>query len=135
MKSYRKTFSFVVIFAGILFLSFAYPNMQDNPEIINAIKSGNSRELARSFNSSIDLILPGNEGTYSKTQAELMVGKFFRLNPPKSFVVKQEGTSSDSSKYTIGQYLSSNNKTFRTYYLTKRIGSTQLIQLLQFEEN
>lgn len=43
MKSYRKIFSFVVIIAGILFLSFAYPNMQDNPEIINAIKSGNSR--------------------------------------------------------------------------------------------
>ena len=135
MKSQNKIFSTVLVLISILFLSFADPNTQDNPEIINAIKSGNSRELAKHFNSSIDLIIPGNEGTYSKTQAELMVGNFFRANPPKSFVVRQEGTSSDSSKYTIGQYSSSNSKSFRTYFLTKRIGSAQLIQLLQFEEN
>ncbi len=135
MKSQNKIFSTVLVLISILFLSFADPNTQDNPEIINAIKSGNSRELAKHFNSSIDLIIPGNEGTYSKTQAELMVGNFFRANPPKSFVVRQEGTSSDSSKYTIGQYSSSNNKSFRTYFLTKRMGSAQLIQLLQFEEN
>jgi hypothetical protein len=135
MKSQNKIFSTVLVLISILFLSFADPNTQDNPEIINAIKSGNAKELAKHFNSSIDLIIPGNEGTYSKTQAELMVGNFFRANPPKSFVVRQEGTSSDSSKYTIGQYSSSNNKSFRTYFLTKRMGSAQLIQLLQFEEN
>lgn len=135
MKTHNKIFPTVLVLISMLFLSFADPNTQDNPEIINAIKLGNARELSKHFNSSIDLILPGNEGTYSKTQAELMVGNFFRSNPPKSFVVRQEGTSSDSSKYTIGQYSSTNNKSFRTYFLTKRIGSSQLIQLLQFEEN
>jgi hypothetical protein len=135
MKFQNKVFFFTLGLISMLFFSFVIPENQNNSEIINAIKLGNARELSKHFNSSIDLILPGNEGTYSKTQAELMVGSFFRSNPPKSFVVRQEGTSSDSSKYTIGQYSSTNNKSFRTYFLTKRIGSSQLIQLLQFEEN
>lgn len=131
-KNFFRTFIFL---AGVALFSFTDPTPQDNPEIINAIKTGNASMLAKNFNNSIDLLIPGNEGTYSKAQAEIIISNFFKANPPKSFAVKQEGTSSDSSKYTIGTYSSSNNKNFRTYYLTKKIGASQLIQLLQFELN
>jgi len=131
----KNIFRIFIFIIGVALFSFTDPTPQDNPEIINAIKSGNSSLLAKNFNNSIDLLIPGNEGTYSKAQAEIIIGNFFKANPPKSFSVKQEGTSSDSSKYTIGTYNSSNGKNFRTYYLTKKIGSSQLIQLLQFELN
>ena len=135
MITKKNIIQLFVFITGVSLFSFTDPIPQDNPEIINAIKTGNASSLAKNFNNSIDLLIPGNEGTYSKAQAEIIIGNFFKANPPKSFAVKQEGTSSDSSKYTIGVYSSTNNKSFRTYYLTKRIGASQLIQLLQFEQN
>lgn len=101
-------------------------------DIAVAIKNGNSKELAKFFNTSIDLTVPGNDETFSKAQAELIVKDFFQKNPPKSFAVNHQGSSNDGSKYSIGTYVSSTGS-YRTYFLLKKVGNSFFIQQLQFE--
>ena len=87
MITKKNIIQLFVFITGVSLFSFTDPIPQDNPEIINAIITGNASSLAKNFNNSIDLLIPGNEGTYSKAQAEIIIGNFFKANPPKSFAV------------------------------------------------
>lgn len=102
-------------------------------EVSEAIKTGNVSILARYFNTALDISIPGNEGTYSKTQAELIIKEFFTKHPPASFKINHTGSSKDGSSFFIGTYISKQNKNFRTYCLLKKAGDKYLIQQLQFE--
>jgi len=99
-----------------------------------AIRSGNSEKLSTYFGSTIDLSLPGNEGTYSKAQAKQIIKNFFENNPPKSFTIKNQGTSKAGAKFSIGILISSKNTSFRTYFLIKKISDKSYIQQLIFEK-
>jgi hypothetical protein len=97
-----------------------------------AIRSGNSAALAYYFSPSIDLTIPGSEGTYSKSQAELIVKNFFSANPPKAFTINHQGTSGEGSQFCIGS-LETDKTKFRVYFQIKTTGGVSLITQLQFE--
>lgn len=118
------------IFASFVFRPHKYKDIIS--DISAAIKNGNSTQVASYFNSTIDLTVPDNEGTYSKTQAELILKDFFTKNPPASFTVNHNGSSNDGSLYAIGTYTSGSGS-YRTYFLLKKSGSSYLIQKLEFE--
>jgi hypothetical protein len=101
--------------------------------VATAIRSGNAVALAAYFNPTIDLTVPGTEGTYSKSQAELIVKGFFTANPPKSFVIQHQGNSGELTQFCIGTLETESTK-FRTYFLIKIIDGVSLITKLQFEE-
>lgn len=74
--------------------------------VISAIDHGSSSDLARYFGSSITLNVNGQQGDYSKNQAELVIKDFFRKNPPKGFnLVFRSETNPSLSSY-IGDYQS-----------------------------
>ncbi len=132
MKKHSK----ILLLIFFLLTSFSFKIEAQNSianGVSNAIKSGNSKELAKYFYSSIDLTVPGNDGTFSKSQAELIVKDFFTKNPPKSFVINHQGTSGDGSQFSIGTY-SSSSMSFRTYFLIKKFSDTFYIQQIQFEQ-
>jgi hypothetical protein len=109
------------------------PIVEDNPDINKAIRNGDAIELSSFFNTSIEIVLPNDEGTYSKVQAQMILSLFFEKNPGKSFFVKQEGSSPNNTQFVIGTYQTLNNRSFRVYYVTKKVGNRDLIQHLEFE--
>ncbi|MCD4745081.1 MAG: DUF4783 domain-containing protein [Bacteroidales bacterium] len=127
--------SVLFIFSNILISNasnFFIGNITE--DISTAIRNGNAKDLAKYFDSAIDLDIPGSEGTYSKSQAEIILKDFFDKYPPKSYKVNHEGSSKDGSQYSIGTYTSL-KKSFKTYYLVKKKSDKLLIQHLQFEED
>ncbi len=100
--------------------------------IAAAIRHGNSRELANFLNATVQLILPGSDGRYSKTQAELIIRDFFNRTPPSSFTLKHSGESGDGSQFHIGIYKSGETR-FRTYFLIKQQAGYWLIHQLRIE--
>jgi hypothetical protein len=103
-------------------------------EINEAIGKANARDVAKHFGATIDLKLPGNEGTYSRNQAELILRNFFSRNAAESFNIQHQGPSRDGSVYVIGTYTAKNGKSFRTYFLVKKISDQMVLHLLQMEE-
>jgi hypothetical protein len=99
-----------------------------------ALNAGDASKLAAHFNTPVDLVIPGNEGSYSKKQAEQIVKAFFIAQPVKSFKMEHKGTSDDGSQYMIGTHKSTTGKVFRVYILIKAGSVESLIQQLQFEE-
>ncbi|MEI6851506.1 MAG: DUF4783 domain-containing protein [Bacteroidota bacterium] len=100
--------------------------------IVAAITAGDARKLATYFNTTVDLTIPSGDGTYSKSQAEMIVKNFFAQYPPVSFKINQQGSSNEGSQFSIGTLVTKTAK-FRTYFLLKKVNGVSLIHQLQFE--
>lgn len=102
-------------------------------DIASAIRAGNASLLANWFAPTIELRVPEKNGSYSKTQAEMIMHDFFEKYPPDSFTITAEGTSAAYSLYAIGVYVSG-MKTFKTYYLIRSTDAGITLHILKFEE-
>ena len=101
-------------------------------DLATALKSGNSAAVAKYFDVSVDLTIPGSEGVFSKAQAELILKKFFSTNKPSAFDVIHSGDSKNDSHYSIGN-LKTGNGIYRTFILYKESGGAITILELRIE--
>ncbi|MCX6291835.1 MAG: DUF4783 domain-containing protein [Bacteroidetes bacterium] len=121
------------IFIFLLLVSGSLKALDIYDEIANAIRSGDSRQIALYFNSSVDLTILNQEDVYSKAQAELIVKDFLTKNPPKSFVLVHKGSSKEGILYAIGNLVSASGKTFRTSFFVRMNSGKYLLQEIRFE--
>ncbi len=121
----------VGIFLSLSLIVSATP-ISDN--LANALKNGDSNEIANYFGTSVDMSIPGNEGVYSAIQAKLILKTFFLKNKPSDFTVVHNGDSKNNSHYSIGN-LKTSKGTFRTYILYKEQDKKVTILELKIESD
>ena len=108
-----------------------YPD-EIGQDVKTAIQNGDAKTLAKYFNSTIIITTPDKKGTYSKSQAEFIIKKFFSTYPPISFTINSEGNTGSNSSYYIGTYVSK-SKSFRSYYMIKKVNNKEVIHIIKFE--
>jgi len=132
----NKIFSFVIIaiiFAGLT--SLIQKDLNTTVSEINAaLNAGNVAKIVSFLSDPVDLTLPSADDSYSKSQAEVILKKFFNQNKVKSYSQKQSGKSVDGSVFIIGTYQTTSGKKYRSYFLIKSSGGKNLIQFIEFEE-
>jgi hypothetical protein len=101
-------------------------------EIASALRSGDSRAVARYFGNTVDLTLPNQEDVYSKAQAEQILREFFSKNTPKNFSIIHKGISKEGARYAIGSMPTSQGTNYRVYFFVKQMGNTAVLQELRF---
>lgn len=131
----RSLFRLVLLLGMIMGVSssFIYQTIPDG--ICNSINTGNSKELAKYFNTNIDLVILDKEGVYSKPQAELILKDFFSkntVNPENGFKKLHEGGK--DSKFIIGT-LYTNKGQFRVYLVMKTINGMFTIHQFRIEDD
>jgi len=116
-------------------LANAHP-IQNNiiTNVVNAIKSMDADKLASYFSETIDLEAGESDGSFSKTQAEIIFRQFFKDYPLISFSLNHQGSSNDGSEYFIGTYKTAKTE-YRVYVLMKSKNEQMRIQEIQFEED
>jgi len=132
-----RTISVIALFCSFFLVSqTALGQKQDDviKDVVQSIKTTDAKKLAGFFNSTIDLELGDIDGSYSKTQAEIIIRDFFKKSPLKSFTLNHQGSSDDGSKYIIGTYKTT-EKEYRVYILLKPQNNKLLIHQLQFEND
>lgn len=98
--------------------------------IVAALDRGSSSDLAEFFDSSIQLNVNGQQGNYSKNQAEQVLKEFFRKNPPTSFAVVYRSENNSSLSSYVGDYQSSGG----SYKVFLKInGNHQQVRLYSLE--
>ena len=100
-------------------------------EVVAALKAGNAAQAARYFDQTVEINLPDKGGSYSKSQAEIVLKDFFANNPVKGFEVIHQGQNA-GSQYCIGT-LHTKNGSFRTTIYMKQKGELQVLQEIRFE--
>jgi hypothetical protein len=132
-KSLPATVLMFLLFMGINSFGQNTVNEVKNQSIA-ALKQGDAKLFTSFFNNPIDINLPYNDDSYSKTQAQVIVQKFLLQYKIDTFEVKQTGNSTDGSVFVIGLYKAKNGQVFRVYLLIKKQSSSAFIHLLEFEE-
>ncbi len=100
-------------------------------DVINAIKKGDAKELAKYLDNTVEISFPEKSNSYNKTQAEIALQDFFNTNGVRKFEIIHQSENS-GSQYCIGN-LSTNKEIFRTTIYLKQKGDRLLIQELRFE--
>jgi hypothetical protein len=123
----KKFFTLLAI--GTLLSSFNFFSSID--EVITAMKVGNSADIAKFFDNTVDLNMPDKSNSYSKSQAELVLKDFFSANTVKNFEVIHKGENS-GSQYCIGTLVTKSGS-YRTTIFMKQKGDKQVLQGITFE--
>lgn len=95
------------------------------------IKAGNSKDIVKFLNQSVDMNLDGEVNTYSKAQAEFALRDFFKKHPPKDFSIVHTGSSKGGLQFAIGRYLS-NGESYSALIRVKEVGESYLIHEINF---
>lgn len=130
----------VFLTAGILILCvnstpFAVDSGQDQPripaEITIAFRTGNSAELSKHLNNTVQIMMLGKEDFYKKNIAETILRDFFNGYRAREFIVKHQGGTADA-QYAIGS-LKTDKGSFRVYFLLKKVGTEFLIHQIRID--
>ncbi len=100
-------------------------------EIIQSLKTGNSKTLSQYFNQNIEMVVLENDNIYSKAQAQQILNKFFTKYSPESFNIIHQGGKVD--QYIIGNLVTNKGK-FRVTFLLKKNNEKYFIHLFRIEE-
>jgi hypothetical protein len=93
-------------------------------------KTGSSKDLARYFDQAINLNINGQQGDYSKNQAEFILKDFFIKYPPDDFKVLHQGENRGPTMFFVGSYMTDSNQ-FRI--LIKGTNKGDLIKIFSLE--
>ncbi len=113
-----------------------YVDAQSNEissEIISALDEGNSSDINSFLGANVELVIGNKNDVFSKQQASGIINDFFRTNKVSSFQVIHKGNK-DAASFAIGT-LKTSGGNFRVYVLTRKQGSTPLIQQLRIESS
>ena len=115
----------------LLTTSFTLQSQSSIDDVIASIRSGNSGELAKFFDDSVELTLPDKSDSYSKAQAQLIVKDFFGNNGVKGLELKHKGDS-PGGHFCIGT-LQTNAGNFRTNVFMKTKGGKEVVKEIRFQ--
>jgi hypothetical protein len=126
------------IFA-LLFLFLHFPSINAlQADIVDdlalSFKTGNSKEIAKNFSSSIELIIIDQEDVYSKAQAEQIIKDFFVKNPPTKTLILHRLSNSPNYRYCVLSLLTKGEK-FRVTISMKKTANIFLITELRIEQD
>jgi hypothetical protein len=116
---------------GLVFLMTSFRPQYSIEEVIGALKTGNASQMAKYFDSRVDISLPDKSDNYSRNQGEMILRNFFATNGVKNFVVKHTGEN-NGSQFCIGS-LQTKNGNFRTKLYMKQKGDQQVVQEVAFQ--
>ncbi|MCX2574615.1 DUF4783 domain-containing protein [Pedobacter sandarakinus] len=101
-------------------------------ELSSYFKSGNSKEIAKNFASTIELIIIDEEDVYSKAQGEQILRDFFIKHPPTKATVFHKINNSPNYRFGV-VLLSTAKETFRVSITMKKFANSFLITELRIE--
>ena len=126
----KSIFSFVLIF---LHFQSQEPIQADIArELAVQFKQGNSKEIAKTFAPSVELIIIDQEDVYNKAQAEQILKDFFIKNQPSKTSIIHKLDNNPNYRLTILS-LNTKNEKFRVTVTMKKYSNIFLINELRIE--
>jgi hypothetical protein len=119
------------VLAAIALFLISYKSFDNMDVVVTAIRSGNVNQLSPFFDSRVDISLPDKSDTYSKTQAEMVIGDFFNNNVVENFKITQQGES--GGVIFCAGILQTRSGNYRTTLFFKHKGDKHFLQEIRFQ--
>ncbi|HEV3224610.1 MAG TPA: DUF4783 domain-containing protein [Puia sp.] len=119
------------VLAGMALILVSYRSFDNIDAVATAIRSGNVNQLSPFFDVRVDISLPDKTDTYSKTQAEMVIGDFFNTNGVQNFKITQQGESGGT--FFCAGILQTRAGNYRTTLFFKHQGDKHFLQEIRFQ--
>ena len=114
----------------------AFPSPQDVFKGVEQnIQKSDVNALSSYFANSVELTIEEREGTYSKSQAQVVIKNFFNKTSPFRFELRHNGSSGPKDKYAIGILTASDGTTYRTFISLRMNENGYEVQEIRFEKS
>jgi len=117
--------------AGMVLILVSFRSFDNMDAVVSAIRTGNVTQLSPFFDIRVEISLPDKSDTYSKTQAEMIIGDFFSNNAVQNFKITQQGESGGT--YFCAGVLQTRSGNFRTTLFFKQKGDKHFLQEIRFQ--
>jgi hypothetical protein len=97
-------------------------------EVVNAIKNNRIEDLSKFFDNIVPVTINNNQTIYSRNQAEAVLKDFFERNIPKDFLIMDNGSPNNTSKFIIGSLITPSGNKYNVYILMKQKDSNFYLQ-------
>jgi Domain of unknown function (DUF4783) len=125
----KRLMGWVLIGTALALVSFkGFDNMD---AVVTAIRSGNVNQLSPFLDVRVDISLPDKTDTYSKAQAEMVIGDFFNNSEVQNFKITQQGESSGT--FFCSGLLQTRAGNYRTTLFFKHKGEKSFLQEIRFQ--
>lgn len=125
----KRLTGWILAITAIFLVSYrSFDNMN---VVVTAIRSGNVTQLSPFFDVRVDITLPDKSDTYSRTQAEMVIGDFFNTNVVQNFKITQQGESG-GTVYCAG-ILQTRSGNYRTTLFFRQKGEKHFLQEIRFQ--
>jgi Domain of unknown function (DUF4783) len=125
----KRLTGWVLAIAALILVSYrSFDNMD---VVVTAIRSGNVTQLSPFFDVRVDITLPDKSDTYSKGQAEMVIGDFFNTNVVTNFKITQQGESG-GTVFCAG-ILQTRSGNYRTSLFFRHKGDKHYLQEIRFQ--
>jgi hypothetical protein len=119
------------VLAVMALVLISYRSFDNMDVVVTAIRSGNVTQLSPFFDVRVDITLPDKSDTYSKTQAEMVIGDFFNTNVVQNFKITQQGESG-GTVFCAG-ILQTRAGNYRTTLFFRHKGDRHFLQEIRFQ--
>jgi len=119
------------VLAGLALILVSYRSFDNIDAVATAIRLGNVNQLSPFFDVRVDISLPDKSDTYSKTQAEMVIGDFFNTNGVRNFTISQQGESGGT--FFCAGILQTRAGNYRTTLFFIHKGDKHLLQEIRFQ--
>ena len=119
------------VLAIMALILVSYRSFDNMDVVVTAIRSGNVTQLSPFFDVRVDISLPDKSDTYSKGQAEMVIGDFFNTNVVTNFKITQQGESG-GTVFCAG-ILQTRSGNYRTTLFFRHKGDKHYLQEIRFQ--
>ena len=97
---------------GLFLIIYAFPaKAQDEPKpIIAALQQGSGKAISEFLDDMVEIRFDNDKRDFSKSQAEIVLANFFKVNPVSAFELQQQRKIDNENSYLIGAYISLNTR-------------------------
>ncbi|TDG36586.1 DUF4783 domain-containing protein [Pedobacter changchengzhani] len=127
----RSLFIFLVAFIPISHLSAPQTDIVD--DLSTFFKAGDSKNIAKNFSTTIELVIGDEEDVYSKLQGEQILKDFFAKFPPTKSTISHKINTNPNYRFGV-IILNTAKDVFRVSVTMKKINNSFLITELRIEQ-
>lgn len=107
------------------------PPMED---VVNAIKNNRIEDMSKYFDNIVPVTINNTQTIYSRNQAEVVLKDFFDRNIPKDFLIMDNGSPNNTSKFIIGSLITPSGTKYNIYILMKQKDNNYLLQEIRINK-
>jgi hypothetical protein len=104
-------------------------------DMVNAIRTNRVEDMVKYFDNFVPITINNNQSMFSHNQAEVVLKDFFEKNNPKDFVVMDNGSPNNTSKFAIGAFTTPSGIKYNVYILMKLKDNTYMLQEIRLNKD